>query len=61
MRIQKKIFLLPLLAAFVALTSRPALCDDAAPRLMSTQSPQVIELVLGKSVIVKSETENKRV
>jgi len=61
MRIQKKIFLLPLLAAFVALTSRPALCDDAAPRLMSTQSPQVIELVLGKSVIVKSETDIHRV
>ncbi|MDY7000941.1 MAG: type II and III secretion system protein family protein [Thermodesulfobacteriota bacterium] len=65
MRTSKKIRLLSLLAAFAvlfaALSASPALCKDAAQRPMNTQSPQIIELVLGKSIIVNSETDIHRV
>ena len=56
MRIQK-MFPLLLLAA---LASSSGLCADKVPHLL-TQSPQVLELVLGKSVIVHSGTDIHRV
>ncbi len=62
MRTCKKIFLLLLLAAFTVMFARAsALCNDAAPRLLDTQRTEAIELILGKSVVIKSGTDILRV